>query len=479
MNLMLTGNEPAYLQLYRALREKIISGAYPTGARLPSKRLLAGEAGVSLVTVEHALAILSDEGYIRTAERSGCFVIFRAADFGKMSGSADYKAENGASTGGQCEILNTESHKTQPVGGYISSDGAESHKTQCVPGDIPPKGAESRKTQYIWGDISSEDAESRKTQHIGGDISSEDAESHKTQRVWGDIARKGGESALPEPAADFPFSVFARTMRRVLSEYGEEILIKSPNRGRPELQRAISEYLARNRGISVPPARIVIGSGADYLYGLCLQLLGRDRLFAIESPSYEKIREVYTANGVRFEELPMGEDGILTPALAASRASVLHTTPYRSFPTGVTAGASKRQEYLQFAAERGGFIIEDDFDSEFTVSRKMEDTLYALSGGENVLYLNTFSRTVAPAVRVGYMVLPGRLSPLFEEKLGFYSCTVPTFEQLVLAHFISDGDFERHVNRVRRKRREALAAAQKMQDSKTNFAKMLDKTQKV
>jgi len=123
--------------------------------------------------------------------------------------------------------------------------------------------------------------------------------------------------------------------------------------------------------------------------------------------------------------------------------------------------------------------VEDDFDSEFTVSRRMEDTLYALSGGENVLYLNTFSRTVAPAVRVGYMVLPERLAPLFEEKLGFYSCTVPTFEQLVLAHFISDGDFERHVNRVRRQRREALAAAQKMQDSKTNFAKTLDKTQKV
>lgn len=411
VNLSLSGNEPAYLQLYRALREKIVSGVYPAGTKLPSKRLLAGEAGVSLVTVEHALAILSDEGYIRTAERSGCFVIFRAADF---------KAAHAKAAPPKKEDL--------PAG--------------------EPRATAAEKTG-------------------------------KTQHVWGDILHTGAEISSPEPAACFPFSVFARTMRRVLSEYGEGILVKSPNRGRPELQRAISEYLARNRGISVPPARIVIGSGAEYLYGLCLQLLGRDRLFAIESPSYEKIREVYAANGVRFEELPMGEDGILSPALEASRASVLHVTPYRSFPTGVTASASKRLEYLRFAAERNGFIVEDDFDSEFTVSRKMEDTLYALSGGENVLYLNTFSRTIAPSVRVGYMVLPERLEPLFEEKVGFYSCTVPTFEQLVLAQFIAGGDFERHINRVRRRRREALADAAKMQEAKTNFAKRLDKGEKV
>ena len=123
--------------------------------------------------------------------------------------------------------------------------------------------------------------------------------------------------------------------------------------------------------------------------------------------------------------------------------------------------------------------MEDDFDSEFTVSRRMEDTLYALSGGETVLYLNTFSRTIAPAMRVGYLVLPERFSALFEEKLGFYSCTVPTFEQLVLAEFIAGGDFERHINRVRRARREALAKNAKTQDCNQNFAKVLDKAEKL
>ena len=151
----------------------------------------------------------------------------------------------------------------------------------------------------------------------------------------------------------------------------------------------------------------------------------------------------------------MGKDGILTEDLERSEAEILHVSPYRSFPTGITASATKRQEYLRFAARRNGYLIEDDFDSEFTISGKMQDTLYSLSENGRVLYINTFSRTVAPAMRVGYMILPTALLPLFREKLGFYSCTVPTFEQFTLAELIQQGDFERHINRVRRQKRKA------------------------
>lgn len=360
MKFVLREGAPAYLQIYQQLREEITGGVYRFGARLPSKRLVAEEAGVSVVTVEHAYAILCDEGYAEARERSGYFVLYRDGD------------------------------------GF----------------SVPASG----------------------TPH----------------------AVTAGEP-LHAPFA-FPFSVFAKTMRRVLSAYGERILIKSPNRGCPELQNALAAYLARSRGMSVRPEQIVIGSGAEYLYSLVLQLLGRDSLYAIESPSYEKIRRVYAANGVRFEELRMGADGILACDLETSRAKILHVTPYRSYPTGVTASASKRREYLRFAECRDGYIIEDDFDSEFTVSSKMEDTIFSLSPNGRVIYVNTFSRTVAPAMRVGYMVLPEPLLPEFEAKLGFYSCTVPTFEQYVLAEFISSGDFERHINRVRRARR---AAAEK------------------
>ena len=251
----------------------------------------------------------------------------------------------------------------------------------------------------------------------------------------------------------FPFSVLAKTMRRVLTEYGEAILDKSPNPGCDALRAAISRYLARNRGIHADADQIVIGSGAEYLYGLVVEMLGRDKTYAIESPSYKKIEQVYRAKGVRCDLLPLEHDGIASAALRATAAQVLHITPYRSFPSGVTASASKRREYLRWADTPGRFIVEDDFESEFSLLRKPEETIFSRTQGQNVIYLNTFSRTVSPSLRVGYMALPRAMIPLFEETVGFYSCTVPAFEQYVLASLMESGDFERHINRIRRRER--------------------------
>lgn len=343
----------AYLQLYHQLRADIVGGVYPNGHKLPSKRVLAEQAGVSVITVEHAYAILCDEGYLEARERSGYFVSYSAAD--------------------------------------------------CFP-----------------------------------------------------VAENNPVREAPqarELTDEFPFSVLAKTMRRVLSDYGERILVKSPNNGCGELRRALCAYLARCRGINVSPAQIVIGSGAEYLYGLIVQLLGRERIFALENPSYEKIRRVYLANGVECDMLRLGADGIRTSELTRTKASVLHVTPFHSFPSGVTASAGKRSEYIRWAKERGGYIIEDDFDSEFTLSSKAEDTLFSLEPQRSVLYLNTFTKTVAPSMRSGYMVLPEELVEPFEKTVGFYSCTVPVFEQYVLAELLNNGDFERHINRVRRRRR--------------------------
>ena len=139
--------------------------------------------------------------------------------------------------------------------------------------------------------------------------------------------------------------------------------------------------------------------------------------------------------------LPLSHDGIDSAALAKTKASVIHTTPYRSFPTGITASANKRHEYIRWASKKNRIIIEDDFESEFSVSSKPEDTLFSLSCDDNVIYMNTFSQTISPALRVGYMVLPKQLVDEFDKKLGFYSCTVPTFEQFVIAELINSGDF--------------------------------------
>lgn len=255
---------------------------------------------------------------------------------------------------------------------------------------------------------------------------------------------------------EFPFSVFAKTMRNVIIKYGEQILIKSPNQGSLELRQAISDYLARGKGISVSADQIIVGSGAEYLYGLIVQFLGRDKIYALENPSYEKILSVYKANGAACDLLALGNDGILTSELSRTRASVLHITPFRSFPSGITASASKRNEYIHWATANNRTIIEDDFDSEFTVSSKNEDTVFSLEPTRSVIYINTFTKTIAPSMRIGYMVLPKEYVIPFHNKMGFYSCTVPIFEQYVLTEFINNGDFERHINRVRRKRRQAL-----------------------
>ena len=249
---------------------------------------------------------------------------------------------------------------------------------------------------------------------------------------------------------EFPFSVFAKTMRNVISKYGEQIFIKPPSQGSLELRNALALYLARGKGMQVDTDQIIIGSGAEYLYGLIVQFLGRGLIYALEDPSYEKILSVYKANGAECDLLKLGNDGIITSALRQTRAKVLHVTPFQSYPSGVTASASKRNEYIQWARRRGGMIIEDDFGSEFTVSTKNEDTVFSLEPLRSVIYINTFSKTIAPSMRIGYMVLPKTRVAEFQEKMGFYSCTVPMFEQYVLAEFINGGELERYINRRRR-----------------------------
>lgn len=204
-------------------------------------------------------------------------------------------------------------------------------------------------------------------------------------------------------------------MRSVLSDYGRKILDPSPSRGCEELRGALQIPGEEPRDGRLPE-QILIGSGAEYIYGLNVQVLGRDRLYALENPSYDKIRKVYEANGARTDLLTMGEDGIESGELSRTKAYVLHVTPFNSFPSGITASASKRAEYIRWAKERGGYIIEDDFDSEFTLLSKPEDTLFSLAPDGLVIYMNTFSKTIAPSIRAGYLVLPRSCMALYEKE---------------------------------------------------------------
>ena len=346
---------PQYIRIYDILKKNIISGDYPYGTRLPSRKTMADEMHVSVITIKHAYELLCDEGYLEPKERSGYYVIFRNED------------------------------------GFVSTAKILSH------------------------------------------------ESHTYQRT----------------TYAFPFSVLTKTMRKVVNDYGEAILERPANKGCEETREAIRKYLARNRNIHVDISRIIIGSGAEYLYNLIVGLFGKDTVFALESPSYKKIEQVYRMSGVTCQMLPLEENGIASSALLTTTASVLHISPYRSFPSGVTASASKKYEYIRWAAQGERYIIEDDFESEFSISSKPEETMFAISDRDNVIYMNSFSQTISPSLRAAYMVLPKHLTEVFDERLGFYSCTVPTYEQLVIAQLINSGDFERHINRVRRSKRKA------------------------
>lgn len=249
---------------------------------------------------------------------------------------------------------------------------------------------------------------------------------------------------------DFEYSSWFKTIRKVISERGEQLFIKSPNKGCAVLRNSIAGYLLRYRGMIAEPERIIIGSGSEQLYETVVKILGRDKIYGIENPSYSQIEAVYLGEGAKIQKLKMGSDGIETAALRNSNIDVLHVTPFRSYPTGVTTSALKRYEYLKWAMT-GRYIVEDDFNSEFFIPGQPIESLYTLDNNGSVIYINTFSKSLSPSMRMGYMILPESLMSVYDERLGQFSCSVPVLDQYILAEFISNGSFERHLNRMRRK----------------------------
>ena len=391
------GRQSKYAYLAASIKQDILSGALKAGTRLPAKRLLAAHLGISVVTVEAAYGQLLDEGYLEARNRSGFYV--NPLCLPTAHPAAEIRS-------GERSLLADASGQTalcSPPAPSASPDASTPVSSASPDASAPVSSA------------------------------SLDASAHSP--------------AIPP---DFPITPFLRIVRDVLNDYRDQLLQRPPNAGIPELRVAISDYLKRYRGMKAKPEQIIIGSGSEYLYGFVAQLFDRQVIYGIEGQSYEKIRLVYSAYARPYELLPMDRFGVSSEGLKHSRASVLHVTPFHSYPTGITAPAGKRYEYLAWAKERGAFLVEDDFESEFSVQRKPLETMYAMDQTDSVIYLNTFTRSIAPSMRVGYMVLPERLLPRYRQKLGFYSCTVPSLDQYVLAEYIAQGHFEKRLNHIRR-----------------------------
>lgn len=249
----------------------------------------------------------------------------------------------------------------------------------------------------------------------------------------------------------FPYDTWAKLLRGILSEGSCGLLQKVPFEGLYSLRTSIAKYLYGFRGMQVSPDQIVIGAGAEYLCGQLIALLGRDRIYALEDPGYRKTAQIYQTNGASYEYIRVDENGLCPNLLRESPASVVHVSPGHHFPTGSIMPVARRQALLDWAEEDAGrYIIEDDYDSEFRFSRRPIPAIQSLRHNHRVIYINTFSKTLTPAIQIGYMVLPRKLAERYLSAMNSYSCTVSALEQHALAAFMDNGYYERHIHRMKK-----------------------------
>lgn len=257
---------------------------------------------------------------------------------------------------------------------------------------------------------------------------------------------------IPDPLL-FPFSVWSKLLRGVLSEQDSDLLKRVPYNGVYALRKAIADNLYGMRGISADPECIIVGAGTEFLYNLIIQMLGRGKKFALENPGYQKLSHICRLSGADYCTVDIDKYGMSADILRTSGADVVHISPSHHYPTGIVMPVSRRREILDYANSVDGYIIEDDYDGEFRFSGKPIPALKSFDIYGRVIYMNTFSQTISPSIRISYMILPEALMEKFAKEMSFYSCTVPSFEQYTLAKFIEEGYFDKYINRMRNRYR--------------------------
>ena len=374
-----SGKKPAYKYIYECIKADIFSGKIQKGERLPSKRALSANLGVSVITVENAYSLLEQEGFIYTLPKRGY---------------------------------------------YVSEDAVMGFDPAASEKEAGPKPAAKSTAKTSTGKDQKDQATS-------------------TKPIADFTVNKFGTDS-------FPFDSWARISRKVLLDREESFLLPTPGQGVYELRSAISEYLYEAKGISAPADRIIIGPGTEYLHHILIQLIGRNSFVAVEDPGYKKVGNIYEANGVKVLHIPVDSEGMVVDKLPSGGTKLVHISPSHHFPTGCIMSAGRRRRLLEWAREQEAFLIEDDYDSELRFEGRPLPPMYSM-GSDRVIYMNTFTRSLAPSVRIAYMVLPEKLEKIYNEKLGFYSGTVSSFDQYTLAAFIKEGYYIRHIRRQRKR----------------------------
>ena len=422
------GTSSLYEFLYQSIREDIARGRIPCGTKLPSKRNLAQHLDIGVATVTAAYDQLITEGFVRTEQRRGYFVE-DVSEFRCKPVTPQFRG------------LNNEGEKS-----IDSESDARDTTTEGVAADAGRRVDGDRETGNNPADAVRVDAPAAET--------SQAIERARDPEYFVDLKANRTSVSL------FPATVWGRYMREALSLPSDNLLRSIPFNGLPELRRAIASYLRRTRGMDASPDCIIIGAGSEYLYGRLLQMLGPTTTFAMENPGYRKFAAISKAFGNPWRPVPIDESGLLVDELEESGADVVHVSPANHFPTGIVMPIKRRLELFEWANRaRKRYIIEDDYDSEFRYSGRLIMPLFADDASDKVIYLNAFSKTMVPSLRISYMVLPPKLLARYVDTMSFYSCTVSSFEQYALARFIDEGHLERHINRTRnfyRHQREAV-----------------------
>ena len=249
----------------------------------------------------------------------------------------------------------------------------------------------------------------------------------------------------------FPFSVWRKINKNILSQGGGSLFVQGDAQGEYSLRETISRYLHSSRGVNCTPQQIIVGAGNDYLLLLLEKILGRHVRIAMENPTYKRAYQIFGSFAYEITTVDMDESGMTVSGLRQSDATAAYVMPSHQYPTGVLMPIGRRLELLKWANEAPGrYLIEDDYDSEFRYKGKPIPSLQASDTQGRVIYIGTFSKSIAPAIRVSYMVLPQDLLERYRQQCYFYSATVSRIDQKVLEEFIGEGYFERYLNKMRK-----------------------------
>jgi len=392
---------PLYRQIYESIRRAILSGELAAGARLPASRVLAKQLSVSRLTVVNAFEQLLAEGYLEGKTGAGTFVASKIPE----------------------DLL------------QLSRVGKINKTTEAAPEKI-------------------------KVSKFAARLNETQTRVSRYQGLTKVVPFKNGITAVRE----FPFDIWEKLAVRTFRQSRYKISGYGEAAGYRPLREAVAAHLAASRGVHCDTEQIFVTNGAQQALDLVGRvLLETDDKVWIEDPCYQEALGVFRSNGAQVVPVPVDAEGFnLTAAAERSEtAKLVYITPSHQYPTGVTMSLARRLQLLEWARKRAAWIIEDDYNSEFRYAGRPLASLQNLDNFERVIYVGTFSKTIFPALRLGCLIVPRNMIEIFRAARNLCDCHSPVFEQAILADFIAEGHFARHLRRMRtlyEKRQHFLAA---------------------